>query len=253
MFSLSEGISVARQALSSANEISNQFAHIDTSDRFNPNTSNDNIAQNINWGSIDLDTSGQDLIERSDSLIEYKQSNMMRLFSFMFMAVGIVMILMPIYELILNQSKNYEPMLFIIGAIFILAGYLIQYSSSKEISFNKNSGLFTKGIKSKIKFIEEPYEEHKLEDIYAIQIVHNDIEEKKERNNNDNDFFDSTISIVRYYQLNIILKSTKRINISSSPKYHSIMTEARIISRFIDKPIWNFADMNIGQARYGYN
>ncbi len=253
MLSLSEGISIGQQVLAKANKIADRFANIDTSDRFNPDKSDDIIAKKISWNSINADASGQRLVEVGDSKIAYKQTKTSKIAAFVFMGIGIATMLLPVYKFVLNNFTHYNFGMSIFGFIFFLVGYLILYTSSQEVSFDKDTGLFIKGKKSNIKFIEEPYESHNLDKIHALQIVHKDEIENNQRSDDDN-FFDSHSKVVRYYQLNVILKSAKRINISSASSYNLIMTEARVISDFLNKPIWNFADMHVAQLEsYKYS
>jgi hypothetical protein len=65
----------------------------------------------------------------------------------------------------------------------------------------------------------------RLEEIHALQLV-------AENCRSDNDTY-------RSYELNLILKDGKRINVVDHGNESKLREDAQTLSRFIEKPVWD--------------
>jgi len=261
--------SLLKKGLDAAQELSNTISGIDTSDRFDPYTSDDPIAKKVSWFSNSSenktntttftsrdnstnDSSGGDkiLVEVDESRLEYKASNISKIIGAIFITIGVIFMLLSINAYLTHQAFKNILGLSIFGIILMAVGYLIIHSASETILFDKDSGLFTKGRKeSKLKFIDDPIIEFGLEKIHALQIIsHVDIENKENDNNN---ILDNIPKIVHIYEINIITKKANRIYLTSRREdYEQIIYEANTIAEFLDVPVWNFANMTFSKKMH---
>lgn len=102
------------------------------------------------------------------------------------------------------------------GFVFLLMGFLGLCYSLRPIVFNTANRLYSKGFlrKEKVSF----------DDIHAIQIISETGSEPED-------------PIV--YELNLVLKNKKRINVFGHPKKKSIIQDAAELSHVLSVPVWD--------------
>lgn len=245
MFSFKEGVEALQSGISTINnthnKISNKFSGIDTSDRFDPKTSDDKIAKKTYWSSCSSDrrhSPAYNLVV-GDNRLEYKTSASAYILSYGLMFAGAMAFVISIFQFI-YQNYGFSSWLpfFGTGIFFMLIGYMLSRSTSESMVFDKSSQLFSKGSGRNFG----------LNKLYAVQLVSIDI--SNEHNDSDRDFLDFRSNSTRFYELNIVLKNSKRINLTSHTSYSRTMKDAKIISEFLEIPIWNFADMVVDLKDY---
>jgi len=117
------------------------------------------------------------------------------------------------------------------GMVFFLAGYLIQRSFLCPRVFDLNCGYYWKGrIKSNSVGKKLHGEECKLKDIHAIQLL-----QEYCRSSNSNGGGSSYFS----YELNLVLKTGKRLNVVDHGKRDVIIADAHKLASFLKVPVWD--------------
>lgn len=117
------------------------------------------------------------------------------------------------------------PLLF--GIVFTAIGGGLFYYFTTPIVFDKKKAFFWKGRKNPdddfvtntVKYFA------RLEEIHALQLV------SENCRNDDNSY--------RSYELNLVLKGGRRINVVDHGNESKLREDARTLSRFIEKPVWD--------------
>jgi preprotein translocase subunit SecG len=115
----------------------------------------------------------------------------------------------------------------VVVCIFILFGIAYFVWSSKPIVFDKNDQLFW--IKSRPTIMHDDGNERtwaRFDEIKGLQIIKEEIRGK-------NSFYS--------YELNVVLKNTKRINVVDHGNLAKIQEEAQKLSEFLGVPVWDMA------------
>ena len=201
---------------------------------FDRSNFNDSVATKTDWYPIKLGgTSFQThkLIIVNPNRLEFKATFWAKLIYFSFLYFGIIMsidfYLSDILTNKLSFNKNTIMTLFVIF-IFIGISSILYYFGTKPIIFDKSKGFFWKGWKEPDKTQDRKNLKHltKLEQIHALQIISEYIRGEKTPS------FSS-------YELNIILKDGKRINIIDHGNLNALRNDAITLSNFLNIPIWD--------------
>ncbi|NOX46536.1 MAG: hypothetical protein GXO89_06110, partial [Chlorobi bacterium] len=162
--------------------------------------------------------------------IEFKASWGAKLFYGIFILVGFWAMIFFSYKKIESgdfgmNTESLFPIL--IGLGFSIAGGAMLYFGTKPIVFDKRNKSFWKGRKSPnmVYDKEELKAFIKLEDIHAIQLISEYISGKK--------------SSYYSYELNLVLKDARRSNVIDHGNDSAIRSNANILSRFLDVPVWD--------------
>lgn len=192
----------------------------------------DPIAVQTGWTPARNDAAfGDKLVKVSAERWEYRASLVATLSASVFFLAGLgVLVGFTVYKLShggLSADKN-TAMPILIGLVFSLAGGFLLYNGTAPVVFDKRKGLFWKGrvapdeadATKTVKFFA------KLEDVHALQLITEVCRGPK--------------SGTRYrYELNLVLKDAKRINVFVRGKRDKLRGEANALSAFLGKPVWD--------------
>ncbi len=200
---------------------------------FDTSRFNDPIAIQTQW--VPLKSGGSNfrthkLVRINNDRIEFKASWGAKLFYGIFILVGSGAMIAFSYPKINSGDfginlESIFPLL--IGFGFSIAGGVMLYFGTTPIVFDKRFKSFWKGRKSPnmVYDKEELKAFIKLEDIHAIQLISEYISGKK--------------SSYYSYELNLVMKDARRINVIDHGSDGSIRSNANILSRFLDVPVWD--------------
>ena len=120
-------------------------------------------------------------------------------------------------------------LLLLIAITFMGLGGWLYYFESLPIVFDKQKGFFWKGRKAPDEvFDTQTLRAHAaIEDIYALQLI---AEYSEGSGKSRSDYS---------YELNLVLKDGSRIHVFNHQKEKYVREDAKTISRFLEKPIWD--------------
>lgn len=194
---------------------------------------NDPLANRIEWkplkrGGANFKT--YQLVQVDYHRIEFKASMMAKIFYFIFLGVGLG--IMTIYGgiilaegLNLFSAETIFPMIFGLG--FAVIGLFLFYFGTTPIVFDKTTGFFWKGRKDPSR-IYDPGQlkiQTLLQDIHALQIIRERVSSSK--------------SSYYSYELNLVLKDGRRLNIIDHGNIKQIRSDAKTLAQFLGCPVWD--------------
>ncbi|MEX0722797.1 MAG: hypothetical protein WD357_03070 [Gracilimonas sp.] len=115
------------------------------------------------------------------------------------------------------------------GLIFMGAGLFMGYRFMRPIVFDKSVGFFWKGWKQPEMYgSDNPKGAIRLSDIHAFQIL--------------SEYIKSDNSSYHSYELNLILKDGNRHNVIDHGKLSALREDAKELSKFLGKPVWDITE-----------
>jgi hypothetical protein len=211
---------------------------------FDPSNIGDPIARLTKWEPIEsngiffwlnkLFKGTRELVQIESERIEFKAPSVKRI---CLVVMGAAMFIFIQLLILFQNGKGVIviPLPFYL-AIAVVAGCLL-YLGTIPIVFDKSKGAFWRGWKASGSFgsNKELNCFARIEDIHALQLVSEYSEEK-------NSYIDC--------QLNFVLKDGSRINVADYKNQKKLKEDARTLSAFLGKPVWNgfkpFDPSNIG-------
>jgi hypothetical protein len=200
---------------------------------FDPSGFQDPLALSAEWtplkgGGSNFQT--HKLVNSGANQMRFKATIGARMFSSVFIVIGL---LAPVFILNgINQADESVGMMdylfpLIFGLIFAGVGGFILYKYSKPAVFDRLNGFYWKGWKEPDLLMVEgnSHESVRLGDIHAIQLIREYIRSDK--------------SSYYSYELNLVLKDGTRLNVIDHGNSNSIRQDAKILSEFIGKPVWD--------------
>lgn len=117
------------------------------------------------------------------------------------------------------------PVLF--GLVFATAGGSMLYYGARPIVFDKRSGAFWKGRQAPFEVVNRRALKDfvELEEIHALQLI--------------SELCRSDKSSYYSYELNLVLSDGRRINVVDHGNQEKLREDARILSAFLDAPVWD--------------
>jgi hypothetical protein len=197
---------------------------------FDPSKFNDHIAIRTEWSPLKSGGASfctQTLIIVNSDRIQFRISFMGLFFSLFFLFGGFLIIFRGYYDFFAERitQTNSRMMVFsICSSIFCSIGAYLLYSLSEPIVFDKKQGYFWKGRKEPMPSFELKGV-IKLEEIHAIQLI-------PELCSGDKKNYYS-------YELNLVLKDGKRINVTDHGSLGIIRSQTKTISEFLEIPVWD--------------
>lgn len=200
---------------------------------FDPTRFNDPLAEQIGWSPVNGGGSNfqtHRLVKLDYNRIEFKPTLGIKLFSGLFVVVGIAIPLFILYQDLENGNPiDSNQILFtaVFSLGFVGAGSLFYYLKAKPVVFDKLSGLYWKGRKKPEHNFRTTGKQEGIpfRDIYAIQLLSEYIKGDK------NSYYS--------YELNLVLSNGERLNVIDHGKKSKIVEDANILSEFLNKPVWN--------------
>ncbi|MDM8564507.1 hypothetical protein QUF74_02535 [Candidatus Halobeggiatoa sp. HSG11] len=195
---------------------------------FAPSSINDPKATQTNWSPLrDNNFDTHKLVAVNSNRLEFRSSIGAKLFDMIYLLVGGPVIVISFFTLLSGEFGSAIWILFI-GLSFASSGVFLLYQSTTPTVFDKKNGFFWKGRenpsevfdKSTLKYFTE------LEEIHALQLI----------------FSPSTSSSCDGddgYELNLVLKNGKRINVVEHGDLNRLRNDATTLSNFLEKPVWD--------------
>ena len=186
----------------------------------------DPLAAKICWSPLNKGGSGgrtRKLVFRGTHKIEFSPTALGLFFPVLFFVAGIFLI-----HAAIRSSSPFTIGGLIFGIVTLGVGGVFLYFVMTKSVFDKASGVFYKThrkINSKGNLEFTPQREP-LDQIHALQLVGESV-----RLENRSAFMS--------YELNLVLGSGKRINIADHGNLDAIRQDARILSEFLEKPLWD--------------
>lgn len=164
------------------------------------------------------------LVEVRYDRMEFKTSTGMLLFSGIFTLVGVIMFIIPLFIDAQGGELFFLPLM---GLIFGGVGGWLYYSSTTPTIFDKTVGMYWKTRKTPDFYRQDADSDKKvrLSDIHAIQLL--------------SEYVKSDKGGYYSYELNLVLKSGKRLNVVDHGKRSVILEDAEKLSRFLNVPVWD--------------
>jgi len=200
---------------------------------FDPSSLNDPVAMQTDWtpakgGGANFRT--HKLVSVSYDRLEFRASTGAKLFYLLFLLVGMgVLIGFSFFKLSSGgfslDTETLMPLLF--SLVFLCVGGWLLYFGTAPIVFDMRKGYFWKGRKAP----DEVYNRQtlkyfaKFEQIHALQLI--------------SEYCRGNKSSYYSYELNIILKNGKRINVVDHGNQNKLRDDAAILSAFLGKPVWD--------------
>ncbi len=193
---------------------------------------NDPVAFQTEWKGVRSGkTSGASsvLVQRDANLLAYKSSIAGFIMGVFFILSGLF--IFGLYFFIPGTKPWF---ILIIGLVFTLVGILIFRQASSPVAFDKTSRLFYKGRRQR-SMPDETDVKHaaRFDDVHAIQLLTR--LESSSSNNGPTHYY-------RVYEMNLVKHDAQRIHVMTYGKALKAREDAKLISEFINIPIWDGID-----------
>ncbi|TVR29712.1 MAG: hypothetical protein EA390_09270 [Balneolaceae bacterium] len=170
------------------------------------------------------------LVEVDNHRLEFRATWGAKLFAAVFIAVGVGVVLIEVLFGFVdsNTGEAANPLfIYLFGLLFATAGGCMYYFMSTPRVFDKWAGLYWKGHKQPkgIHDISTKKNSSRISDIHAIQLLSEYVRGDK--------------SSYHSYEINLVLKNGERINVVDHGKLTEVRNDARKLSEFLGKPIWD--------------
>lgn len=203
------------------------------SSSFDASHYDDPIASQTQWSPLKSGGSNfktHKLVRVNSDRVEFKASLGAKLFYLIFFIAGIGAMIAFSYPKINSGDfgLNMESMMpLLIGLGFTTIGGVMLYFGTTPIVFDKRNKSFWKGRKSpNMVYNKRELKTYTtLKEIHAIQLISEYISGKK--------------SSYYSYEMNLVLKDGRRINVIDHGNQNNIRNNAKILSLFLDVPVWD--------------
>ncbi len=165
--------------------------------------------------------------------LEFRPRPLALLFPAVFIVIGLIAGFW-----LLSQGLAGDSMLLLMGPLFggafVGIGVLILRSWARPRVFDKKLGYYWKGKGvSRLNQVRQQQEHCALNEIKALQIIREYC-----RSNSNNSRGRGYYS----YELNLVLPDGKRLNVVDHGKLGQLRADARTLSHFLDRPLWDASD-----------
>lgn len=199
-----------------------------------PEVFNHPLAQETDWhplkgGGSNFGTHRLD--SKNPDLLIFKPTKGAYLFSGIFILVGILGLLIPIWIFFSEGNNEWSLLLFALffGGIFLTAGMFLLYFMTKPCVFDTFYGCFYKGWKKPQQQLGMGSNDKNpminLNDVKAIQIV-------RERISSKNGSYYS-------YEINLVLTDASRVNVIDHGNHMAIIEDAETLATTLGVPLWD--------------
>lgn len=200
---------------------------------FDPSIFNDEVANKTEWKSLANGGSNfkaNKLVELSPTQLIYKPTVMAYVFPLVFIGMfsfGAIM-------MALKFAEQYGNLAYLAAAGFVafplLGGFFILRSAVKARVFDKREAIFYKGQKPAFRdYNKITKNQCPLDKVYAIQLI-------KKRITSTSSGSSSTQT---YYEINLVLNDTFRINVIVGSDSYYVRNDANKIAAFLNVPVWD--------------
>lgn len=170
------------------------------------------------------------LIEVDTTRIEFQASTGAKIFYGVFMVFGLGFSIVFSALQFSNENASFEFEMFIpifFGLIFLAVGALMFYFGTAPVVFDKAVGYFWAGRKSpqEVFDVRTVKRSAELSQIHALQLISEYVRGNK--------------SSYYSYELNLVLSDGKRLNVVDHGNLDKLRQDAKTLSAFLGKPIWD--------------
>lgn len=200
---------------------------------FDPSRINDAVALQTEWrplrgGGSNFKT--HKLAEINFHRIEFKATVFSKIFSMIFLFTGLaVFFFFGLKEVDLNNPSFRFEIIFPVGfgLIFTAIGIFMFNLFTKPIVFDKTYGYFWKGRKQPAQTYDYGKKKNSipLSEIHALQII--------------SEYVSGSKSSYFSYELNLILKDGRRMNVIDHGKIAALREDAQKLAGFLGIPVWD--------------
>ncbi len=201
---------------------------------FDPSRFGDSLASQIEWtparsGGTNFRT--HKLISVGPNRIEFRASIGAKLFALLFFFLGLGFFVALSASQFSGAAATFFDAGFLVplllSLVFIVLGGYLFYSGTKPIVFEKARGVFWKGRKGPDEAIDSRNTGSyvRLDHVHALQLIAEYVSSGK------NSYYS--------YELNLVLADGKRINVIDHGNLNRIREDARTLSLFLGKPLWD--------------
>ena len=198
-----------------------------------PGRFNDPVAKQTEWGPLKRGGANfrtHKLVQADANRLEFQPTVMTRVFSLIFVLVGLFVLVPFAFDFEKFSSDFSEnPIIltvFIIPIVFPIVGLVFYFTMGKKRVFDRSYNLYYKG-----KVPIGPMDPSQIKDavqlgeIHALQII-------PERVTSKNGSY-------RSYELNLILKDGRRINVVDHGNRNKLLEDANTLAQFLGVPVWD--------------
>jgi len=200
---------------------------------FDPSTLNDPVAAQTEWipakgGGANFRT--HKLVVINPYRLEFQASLGAKLFYIAFIVIGMAVFIAFLSSRISSGTLTFDMetiMPLFIGLVFACAGGCLFYFGTAPVVFDKRDSYFWKGRKSPNAVFDKSTIKKfaRFGDIHALQLI--------------SEYCRGNKSSYYSYELNLVLKSNRRINVVDHGSRDKIREQAATLSRFLSKPVWD--------------
>lgn len=197
---------------------------------FHPSQFNDPIAIQTKWtGAVSGGANFRTfkLVQVNPGRVVFRTTFGAVVFALIFLFAGLGLVVLIIWDATLSAFTTEAFVAIGLGSIFLCLGSYLLYRQMLPIVFDKREGLFWKKRKKTTGMSVDDATENgvHLEHIHALQIVAEFISGK-----NGNYYS---------FELNLVLKNGKRINVVDHGNKTKIDKDAKLLSEFLNIPVWD--------------
>jgi hypothetical protein len=190
------------------------------------------LAHEISWESCSTTTSTMrtHYIQKKNGRLEFKQSMGMKLFSRLFIIVGLGIFYFGVVQDLREYGFDFDyvdPMLLFGSLLFVAAGVFFMFTMSKEIVFDKARGFYWNGKFDSTNIDPEDENQVKLSDIQALQVIEKHVKSSQRGQGSH-----------YAYELNLVRISRKRAKVVCYGSAKDILQDGLQLAEFLDVPIW---------------
>jgi len=200
---------------------------------FDPSQFDDPVAMQTSWtpakrGGANFRT--HKLVEVNSYRLEFQASLGAKLFYLIFLLAGVGVLVGFSFTKLSSGAFSFDMDTIIpfgIGLIFAIAGGCLLYFGTTPIVFDKTQGAFWKGRKTPGALSDSQALKHyaELDKIHALQLISEYVRGDK--------------SSYYSYELNLVLENGDRINIVDHGNENKLREDAKTLSAFLEKPVWD--------------
>ena len=192
----------------------------------------DTVAQKTSWSALKSGGASfgtHNLVEVSSRRLEFRPTIFAIVFYLIFALAGLGMLGFVLFQEYQTDFALESDFVFLSigGLIFSSVGIVLGYHGTKPIVFDQEYGFYWKGLKKPNRDIEYSHPElfTPLNNIHALQILSEYIKGNK--------------SSYYSYELNLVFRDGKRTNVIDHGNINKIREDARKLSQFINRPVWD--------------
>ncbi len=210
---------------------------------FDPSVYNDDLALKIDWKMVPYTVCSMgreyDLVQTSPSRLKFIKSEHSRSTAMFLMFLGVVSLAI----LLLSDSGGSVFGKLAVAAIAIVTfyyGFRLLKKGSEEKVFDKGSGYYRQGKENPdARGGHTSRYECRIADIHAVQLLKSRLLPGSFIGHNGGIAIGSS-NKYRVYQINLVLKSGKRVNVvCHGPAESAVLEDAKRVADFLEIPLWD--------------